>query len=408
MYPTAYSIERSFKNHRDFTFQNWSDGGEIMHYVFLHMPEFFRHAVIHRAGPVAELRSNPRDDVAGHAVEMDLGPTTVDAYVRAAPVNGIVLVQGGEIVYERYPRMRPVDKHLLMSVSKIFVSTVVGILEDRGLISANEPVETYLPELRGSGWEGVAVQDVLDMCSGIDCLEIGIDGAYSDPATCYYQFEASLDWLAKTDDTPASTYDYVASLQRLREPGEVYQYTGLNTFVQSWLAERVTGQPFAEIVCDLLWSKLGAESDALLSISREGAPAGHGGISTTVRDLARLGLLFTPSWPVVAGEQVISDRFLEKIQHGGRQHIVDLTGSDRPVGTGFGDERPRHSTYQWNFVFEDGDFYKGGYGGQGLYISPSRDLVIAYTGTPGEDKESNKLRYVARQLETSGLFETLT
>ena len=407
MYPTAYGAERSFKNHRDFTHQNWSDGGEIMHYAFLHMPEFFRHAVVHRAGSVADLPSNPRDDIASLAVETNLGRMTLDQYVQTAPVNGVVVAQGGEIVYERYPRMRPHDKHLLMSVSKVFVSTVVGILEDRGLIDTSEPIERYLPEVRGSGWEGVAVQDALDMCSGIDCLEIGIDGAYSDPATCYYQFEASLDWLAKTADTPESTYGFIASLWRGREPGEVYEYTGPNTFIQSWLAERITGKPFAEIVSDLFWSKIGAESDAMLSISREGAPAGHGGISTTVRDLARFGLLFTPSWSVVAEEQVISDRFLEKIQHGGRRHIVDLTGSDQPVGTGFGDERPRHSTYQWNFVFEDGDFYKGGYGGQGLYISPSRDLVIAYTGTPGEDKESNKLRYVARQLARSGLIRNV-
>ena len=30
----------------------------------------------------------------------------------------------------------------------------------------------------------------------------------------------------------------------------------------------------------------------------------------------------------------------------------------------------------------DGDFYKGGFGGQGLYISPARDLVIAFFGMP--------------------------
>ena len=403
MYPQEYDAAGAFRNHGQFTHQNWSDGGEIMHYAFLHMSQFFTHAVIHRTGPVAELAFEPRDDIAGLTVATDRGVMTLDEYVRAAPVNGIVITQGGRIVYECYPRMRSFDKHLLMSVSKIFVSTVIGILEDRGQVDACASVETYLPELAGSGWEGVSVQDALDMCSGIDCLEDDIEGAYSDPATGYYQFEASLDWLAKTGDTWDSTYDYVASLRRGWEPGEIYHYTGLNTFVLTWIAERVTGKLFAEVVTDLLWSKLGAESDALLSTSHIGAPASHGGISTTVRDLARLGLLFTPNWSVVAGERVISAALLEKIQRGGRPHIVDLTGTGQPPGLGFGDERPRHSTYQWNFVFEDGDFYKGGYGGQGLYISPSRDLIIAYTGTPGPDKESNRLRYVARQIARSGL-----
>ena len=55
----------------------------------------------------------------------------------------------------------------------------------------------------------------------------------------------------------------------------------------------------------------------------------------------------------------------------------------------------------------DNDFYKGGFGGQGLYVSPERDLVVAYFGTFGEDMETNEMLRVARQLATSGLFEPL-
>jgi hypothetical protein len=36
------------------------------------------------------------------------------------------------------------------------------------------------------------------------------------------------------------------------------------------------------------------------------------------------------------------------------------------------------NSYRWNIVFEDGNFYKEGIGGQGLYISPSRDMVLAW------------------------------
>jgi hypothetical protein len=53
---------------------------------------------------------------------------------------------------------------------------------------------------------------------------------------------------------------------------------------------------------------------------------------------------------------------------------------------------------------EDGDFYKGGFGGQGLYVSPARDLVIAYTGTTTAEGDSNKLRWVARQVASSGVL----
>ncbi len=49
---------------------------------------------------------------------------------------------------------------------------------------------------------------------------------------------------------------------------------------------------------------------------------------------------------------------------------------------------------------EDGDFFKGGYGGQGLYVSPSRDMVVAFVGTPDADSQENQMTYIARQLST--------
>jgi hypothetical protein len=64
-------------------------------------------------------------------------------------------------------------------------------------------------------------------------------------------------------------------------------------------------------------------------------------------------------------------------------------------------ERPRHNAYQWDFVMDDGDFFKSGFRGQGLYVSPSRDLVVAYLG----EQEVGQAAY-ARAIATSGFFET--
>ena len=44
-------------------------------------------------------------------------------------IDGFIVLHHGRVVYEAYPRMRPEDKHLLMSVTKAFVGTTVGILE---------------------------------------------------------------------------------------------------------------------------------------------------------------------------------------------------------------------------------------------------------------------------------------
>lgn len=129
--------------------------------------------------------------------------------------------------------MRPTDRHLLFSVGKVYVSTLVGILEDRGIICADSPIDSYIPELKDSGWEGVRIIDILDMASGVDAPE-EIDGAYTDPSVKHYQFEASLGWLPKVASLPESakkelTHELLASLMREDEPGMQQDYASVNT-----------------------------------------------------------------------------------------------------------------------------------------------------------------------------------
>jgi CubicO group peptidase (beta-lactamase class C family) len=400
-----YSSDEARKWHGETTLLNWPNGGDVMRYAFLHMAEFFPHALIHRSGPIAELSVDPHDGVRDFPTETRLGSLTLDDYVQhpESTVDGLVIVRSGRIVYESYPRMRPFDKHMYMSVAKVFASTAVAILQDRGLIDVDAPVETYLPELAESGWTGAPVIDVLDMASGTACLEM-TDGAYSVPSHLYYQYEASLGWVVATDRTMSSTREYVASLERARPPGEAYEYTSPNTFVLSWLVEEVSGLPYAEFLTQEIWSKMGAESDALIAISRLGEPASHGGMSSTLRDLARFGLLFTPSWHAVASERVISPQYLTAIQDGGRPEIYDAGDGHQQTATFAPGDNARHNTYQWDFVMPDGDFHKGGYGGQGLYISPSRDLVIAFFGTADASMRSHDLKAIARNLAVSQTF----
>jgi CubicO group peptidase (beta-lactamase class C family) len=399
----TYDVNQARDIHRRTTLDNWSDDPALMHYAFLRFSEFFPQAMIHRDGPVMALDYTLRDDIARFQVDSALGAMALENYVEAAPVNGVVIAQGGRIVFERYPRMRPFDRHLLMSVSKIFVSTVVAILEDRGQIDVRLGIGRYLPALKGSAWDGVSVLDVLDMASGINCPEEGVDDAYSNPDQPYYHFEASLGWLTPTNQTSETPYDYMATLSQGRAPGQAFEYTSVNTFVLSWLAEQILGKPFNEIVRDEIWSRLGAESDAMVSVSRNAnAPATHGGISATLRDVLRLGLLFTPSGRAGVAEPVVSDRALDRIHHGGRPDIF-MGGSIGPKLTEELGEQPHHNTYQWDFVMEDGDLFKGGYGGQGLYVSPSRDMVVAFVGTPAPDKQENQMTFIARQLST-GIF----
>lgn len=403
-YSPAYSAEESRRAHEAVDLQNWQEPGPLMRWSHQRLSELLPQAFIYRIGPIAALPPAPRPDVVAREVATEtLGRVTLDDYTRlSGVVDGVIVVAGGAAVYERYPRMRPFDKHLWWSITKSVVATLIALLDERGLLDVDAPVETCLPEVVGSGWQGVAIRDVLDMASGIGCSES--EGAYGDPDICVSRYEASLGLLPATERTPASTWDFVAALPRATPPGRAFDYASVNTFLLGVLAERVSGLPFAELVTRELWSRVGAEADATIVVSRNGVAVTHGGLSSTLRDLARFGLLFTPSWPCVTAERIISARHLAHIQHGGRPALFDAGPSGAARVAALHGERPRHNVYQWDLVMPDGDFFKGGFAGQGLYISPARDLVIAWFGSLNAPGETSEMVYVARQLATSGLF----
>jgi CubicO group peptidase (beta-lactamase class C family) len=381
------------------TLANWDLGGEPSAWAYRHADELLPSVEIPVLRPPAELGRAETASMGGFLVSPGV---SLEQYVATGPVSGIVVVLGGTIVFERYPRMRPSDRHLLMSVTKVFTSAVTGILELRGSLDLSLPVDAVLGELAGSGWAGVPVGDVLGMASGIDCLEIDTPGSYDDPAHPFYRFEACLGWRPAWASPLPSAYEFVAGLPSHRPSGQVYEYTGVNTFVLSWLAERVTGRAFGEVLEREIWSRAGFEAPALLCGGPDGAPGSHGGLCTTLRDLARFGMLFTPSGRFVASEEIISAEHVRRIQAGARPSLHLDRSSALPgyVTEAYGPRLPPASR-QWNFAMEDGDLFKGGFGGQGLYVSPARDLVIAFAGTPAADGSPNLLRWYCRRLARS-------
>ena len=115
----------------------------------------------------------------------------------------------------------------------------------------------------------------------------------------------------------------------------------------------------------------------------------------TLRDLARFGLLFTNS-EMNKTNAVIPASYYQNIQ---MLHNPNLTTKSR-----FSDEL-KFNSYQWDEIYEDHDFYKSGFGGQGLYISSNKNLVIAFFGTMNMDKSGHELPIISRQLSNSGLFD---
>ncbi|MEQ8423474.1 MAG: hypothetical protein RIA63_02115, partial [Cyclobacteriaceae bacterium] len=86
-------------------------------------------------------------------------------------------------------------------------------------------------------------------------------------------------------------------------------------------------------------------------------------------------------------------------------HLSKIRDVNKNLITSRDLEENKYSSYQWSGVYDDGDFYKAAHGGQGLYISPEKDLVIAFYGTANTDRQGSQLHVISRQLSKSGLFD---
>ncbi|MHB1538172.1 MAG: serine hydrolase [Solirubrobacteraceae bacterium] len=118
--------------------------------------------------PVAEW---PADIAVGeHAVvRARISPATLEGFLAANGTTSFLVVCDGTLVYERYFSDTTADlPHAAFSVTKSFLSTLVGIALERGLFdSIDEPIVRYVRELEPLGYEQVRLEHLLSMSEGL-------------------------------------------------------------------------------------------------------------------------------------------------------------------------------------------------------------------------------------------------
>lgn len=358
-----YTIAESEAIHDSINHSRWDIGGRLSDYSFRYMSEFFPTAVIHKATTPYQFRVNPKKSIENIILKSKSDTLSLEEHLSKLHIGSFIVVHKGTIVYEKYFSMLPEDQHTLQSVSKVITSALVTRLINERKIDRNQPIEKYISELNGSDWQGISVKDILNMRSGMDSASIDFEsGPFTNPKHKNYQLESALGLLPKADNTPESVYKFIAGLKRERTPGLKAEYSNINTFVLGWLVEKVTGKKYADLVTEMIWKPMGASSDAYMCLSDKGVPWPHGGMSVTLRDLARFGMLYTNSEIVAQRESIISFTQLKE--------IFDAPPIDNPIA-------PFKWGYQWDLA-SDGIMVKGGFGGQILLIHPEKEIVIAY------------------------------
>jgi len=365
----------SFESPREqVTVENWDKGGALSHWVYTHVSEVFPTAVVRRGGAILDLPVQIRPEIGALKLKKpDGSEQTLDQYIKNGAVDGCLVVHASKIVYEKYPTIQRDDLHIIMSVTKAVVLAALVILEDQGKIDLEKPVENFLPELKGSDWAGTRLRDLVDMRSGMEGVETSND-AYRNPKHKQFQLEATLGWQPRTAaELPEAArrgdlFGMLRTIKRERPAGEKWAYTSSNTIVIGEIVSRVSGKSLADTISNLIWSKMGAEHDAILTQNERGHPVSGAGMAATLRDVARFGLLFTKN-PPAGQSRVLSDAIVKRIFAGsGNQRTPDEHGM-LPL------------TYEWDMISNKGELVKGGWAGQLVYINRDKDVVVAWFGT---------------------------
>ncbi|HYE55348.1 MAG TPA: serine hydrolase domain-containing protein [Chitinophagaceae bacterium] len=348
-----YTAQQATSIHDSIHKSRWDIGGGLSHYSFRHMSEFFPVAIIQKSQKPHLLPLNIKKPLGNIEIELRTDTVTLEHFLRNKHVSGFIVVQNGAIIYEQYSGMLPGDQHTLQSVTKVITATIITQLAIEGKLLLTNPIDHYIPELKGTAWQGISIKDILDMNSGIEGAEIN-GNAFTNAEHPYYKFESALGVLPRTKSTPASVYQYITTLKKLRAPGTKPEYHSVNTFILGWLAEKLTGSKYTDIISEKIWKPMGAESDAYVCLSDTGVPWFHGGISATLRDLARFGMLYTSNGIARHKGKIVTMPQIDAI-YAGQQHA-----------------------FQWDFAKKGEGILKTGFGNQGLYIHPEKNIVIAY------------------------------
>jgi hypothetical protein len=105
------------------------------------------------------------------------------------------------------------------------------------------------------------------------------------------------------------------------------------------------------------------------------------------------------TWPA-GKKKPKTQQVIRKFQTGLRPEMYAKGAMGGPIQEAFWSLPGLSNRYQWDIVTPDGDLFKAGVGGQGLYISPSHDAVVCFFST-GTMIDENLGAWVARHITQS-------
>jgi CubicO group peptidase (beta-lactamase class C family) len=279
----------------------------------------------------------------------------VAGWLEQTRTTSLLVMRDGKIAHEEYfLGTKAEDRRISWSMAKSFLSAMFGVAVADGRIpDLGAAVDSHVPSLKGTVYEGVSIRNVLNMASGVQFNED------------YLDFNSDINRMGRVLALGGSMNEFAAGLKaREREAGKLRQYTSIDTHILAMVLEAATGKKLQQLMEEILWSKLGAEDDAYYLTDGFGVAFALGGINMRTRDYARFGQMMLDTGRF-AGREVIPSGWA----------LVSVKPSAPPSADpndkfGYG--------YQWWVPLKaDGEFYAIGIYGQFIYVNrPARVVVV--------------------------------
>ncbi|UYG05641.1 beta-lactamase family protein [Halomonas sp. LR3S48] len=274
-------------------------------------------------------------------------------------LHAIVVAERGEIVLEHRLDGPATDQPVnIKSLSKTVLAALVGAAIEANLIEGvDQPIVALLgprvPEQADPRIDEITVEHLLTLQAGLERTSGNNYGAWV----------ASDDWVADALSRP-----FVA-----RPGGEMLYSTGSSHLLSAALTE-ASGESTLALARRLLGEPLDIVIPSWPQ-DPQGIYFGGNDMALSPRALIQIGELYRHDG-VVNGVRVLPEGWVEA--------SWQAHGTSRWTGDGYG--------YGWfvTTLANERVYYGRGFGGQGLYVIPSRSLTIAITADPTPSSDGNR------------------
>ena len=269
---------------------------------------------------------------------------TLAEHMTSLHVGGLLVVHKGNIVYEKYGLKNDEDtRWIAFSVAKSVTSLLIGAaIQDGYIKSVSDPVTDYLPRLRGSAYEDVTLENVLQMASGVDWNE-----DYFDPES---------DVSKAGGANALELFNHLNTLKVNAKPGKVFNYSTGDTNLVGAILRAAIGNNESAYLEQKIWQPFGMESDASWLIDETyGVETGGCRLNARLREYARIGLFAIKDHVLADGTRVLPEGWMR----------ASTTPSESFEGYG----------YLW-WLRPDGSYAAQGIFGQMIYINPMTETII--------------------------------